>query len=234
MSELRQRIEHNLLSDFLPISVADLYKSLIQQYDVESWWPKDNVFEVAVGAILTQQANWNSVLNVLDDLRSREILSVDSLANIDNEELETLLRPVGFFRQKSTRLKNLALYIQKEYQSDMNLLMKKNLQETRQELLSLSGIGPETADSILLFGASHPVFIAANYCLRILNRLGTTNSKDYEEVRQFVEKEIGNNSEVLTNLYALLVEHAKKYCLSKPRCSECFLLDVCLLTKLKT
>jgi endonuclease-3 related protein len=199
----------------------------LEQYEVESWWPKGDVFEVAVGAILTQQTKWSNVLKVLQELRSKDVLSADSLVDMDIDELETVLRPVGFFRQKSVRLKTLALFIQREYQSDMNLMMAKDLRQTRLELLELPGIGPETADSILLFGASHPVFIAANYCLRILNRLGIIESSDYEEVRQFVENEIGNDPDILAEFYALLVEHAKQYCLSKPKCPQCFLQDLC-------
>jgi len=218
----------------LPIGLIELYRNLEDHYDVESWWPKNDAFEVAVGAILTQQTSWNNVLVVLEKMRSEGILSVNCIAEIDLTELEELLRPVGFFRQKSARLKALAVYIQTEYKSDINMFMEKDLQETRQELLRLPGVGPETADSILLFGAKRPVFVAANYCLRILNRLGIIYSKDYEEVRLFVELELGKDADDLAALYALLVEHAKRHCLSNPKCSQCFLSNVCLFTTSKT
>ena len=211
----------------MPISVRDLFQYLDNQYDVQSWWPKDNAFEVAIGAILTQQTSWNNVVVVMNELRSRNLLSASALAQADSDELEKLLHPVGFFRQKTTRLKSLASYINDNYGSDIDLLINKDLDESRKELLQLPGIGLETADSILLFGASHPLFIAATYSRRILNRVGIIHSQDYEEIRAFVEREMGKDSNVLADFYALLVEHAKKHCQSKPRCLNCCLENVC-------
>lgn len=205
----------------------DLESLLASRYQVSEWWPGDSPFEVAVGAILTQQTNWTNVLTVLDSIKDRGFMDPDSLAEADLTELEGLMRPVGFYRQKAERAKGLARYIRDAHGSDIMSLLRQETHSAREELLGLKGIGRETADSILAFGAGHPVFISAAYCIRIFNRTGVNLSKDYEEVREAVEADMGPDPMRLRSFYALLVEHAKTHCRAKPLCEGCVLAPSC-------
>ena len=204
-----------------------ILSALRQEYDVRSWWPGSSPFEVALGAILTQQTRWENVLLSLQSLRNHHFLDVDNLAVAELSILEDLVRPSGFFRQKAYRIQALARYVRDVHDGDISNMLQGGLDACRDELLSLPGIGPETADSILLYGGRRPVFVAASYCLRILNRTGACSSHDYEEVRRQVEKELGPDEEALGELYALMVELAKERCRKHPLCDGCPLQGGC-------
>jgi endonuclease-3 related protein len=180
-----------------------------------------------VGAILTQQTTWESEEKVLNEMKRRDLLSVDALARLPLEELESLLRPAGFYRQKARNLHALAVYLEKNYDSDPDALLAQDLFEARAELLSLPGIGNETADVILLFAGSRPKFVAAVYVSRVLKRLGIFDSDDYREVQRFMESKVLPDPRRYAHLYALLVHHARTTCRSRPKCETCFLRGEC-------
>jgi len=211
----------------LTLDLPTLLSLLREEYDVNSWWPRSSPFEVVLGAFLTQQTRWENVLTVLDSLREEGLLDVDSLAEIDLPTLEELVRPAGFYRQKAGRIRHFARYLRQNHDGEMESLLAGDLASCREELLSLPGIGPETADSILLFAGGKPVFVAASYCLRTLGRLGISDADDYETLRQEVEAELGPDAEALGDLYALLVELAKDRCRPRPLCDGCLLEQRC-------
>jgi endonuclease III related protein len=180
-----------------------------------------------VGAILTQQTTWESVEKVLKELRDRALLSVKAITRLPPAELESLLRPAGFYRQKARNIRALALYLEENYDSDPNRLLSQDLFTARSELLSLPGIGNETADVILLFAGSRPKFVAAVYVSRVLKRLGIFDSDDYLEVQRFMESQVLPDPRRYAHLYALLVHHARTTCRARPRCEACFLRGEC-------
>ncbi|MDD3398145.1 MAG: hypothetical protein PHW93_00895 [Candidatus Methanomethylophilaceae archaeon] len=211
----------------MPWTIEEVLSLLRNEYDVQSWWPSSSAFEVALGAILTQQTRWENVLLCLDSLRDHGLLDVERLAETDIHILEELVRPCGFYRQKAHRLQSLARHVLDTHGGEISHMLQGELDECREELLSLPGIGPETADSILLYGGGRPVFVASSYCLRVLNRTGACSSQDYEAMRKKMEEELGPDSLALGDLYALLVELAKEHCRKLPICRGCPLETRC-------
>lgn len=209
------------------MEVDELYRRLAEHYDVSEWWPAESAWEVMVGAILTQQTVWENVSKVLAELKQKGLLSVDAMAYLPLDQLESIIRPAGFYRNKARNIKALAQYLKENYRSDPNGILSKDLTEARKELLSLPGIGNETADVILLFAGSRPKFIAAVYVSRILKRMEILNSEDYGEVQRFIESKIAPDPRKYAHLYALMVHHAKTTCRSRPRCETCFLKSEC-------
>jgi endonuclease-3 related protein len=177
-----------------------------------------------VGAVLTQQTVWETASKVLDDMRGKGLLDVERLASADGT-LEEVIRPTGFFNQKAKHLRGMSRHILERYDGDVMALLK--MDSARQELLSLEGVGKETADSILLFAAGRPKFVAAAYVSRVLSRTGTFCATSYDEVQRFVESELPPSPDVYKEFYALCVNHCKSACLSEPRCDECPLSDCC-------
>lgn len=209
------------------MELQQLYEILDSVFDVENWWPADSAFEVMVGAILTQQTSWENVSRVIGSLKKSDLLSPIKLAAIDREELERIVRPCGFYRQKAERIQHLARFLIERYQGMPEMLLNKDTEEARKELLSINGIGKETADTILLFAGNHPKFVAAAYVSRIFRRTGIFDSDDYDQIQQFVEKHFSRSPEKLARLYALLVQLAKVYCKAKPLCNRCPLNSHC-------
>ncbi|MDW5562285.1 MAG: hypothetical protein SA339_03590 [Methanomassiliicoccus sp.] len=209
------------------MEVEDLLHRLESAYDVEDWWPADSPWEVMVGAILTQQTVWESAEKVLDEMKKRGLMTVEGIDRLPIGELETLLRPAGFYRQKARSLKALATHIRERYASDPRGLLTKETEKARKELLSIRGIGNETADAILLFAAGRPCFVAAKYVSRTLGRLGMIDSRDYIEVQRFLECRLEPDPAGYAKYYALFVQHARSTCRTRPRCEACTLHDDC-------
>jgi endonuclease-3 related protein len=196
-------------------------------YDVQDWWPSESPFEVMVGAILTQQTTWENVAKVLDRLRSEGLLDVERMASADLPMLESTIRPAGFYKQKAKRVKGLATYLRVRYTSDPMLMLNGPTESVRRELLSLDGIGKETADSILVFGAQREKFVAAAYSARILRRTGVFCSENYDEIQSFVESNLKCGPKGFHDLYALIVQLSKDTCRPVPACARCSLGPEC-------
>jgi len=209
------------------MDLRDLYGMLLAHFQVENWWPSDSAFEVIVGSILTQQTNWENVTRSLDMMRSRELLSSRALSSVALGELEDVVRPCGFYRQKAERIVALARYLEEEFDGDSSELLEGDLDEARERLLSLRGIGKETADSILLFAGGRPKFVAAAYVSRILSRTGLLVSDEYDEIQSFVESEFSTDPGELATFYALLVQLAKSHCRTRPACASCPIMREC-------
>jgi endonuclease-3 related protein len=192
-----------------------IYNKLLKHFGPQAWWPADSPFEVIIGAILTQNTNWRNVEKAIESLKASNVLSPKSLLKIRNTKLEKLIKPAGFFRQKAKRLKGFV----GEY--------LKNPKMTRQELLDIKGIGPETADSILLYAFEEPTFVVDAYTRRIGQRVGLFKYDDYHEIKDHFEKNLPRNLEMYKEYHALLVELGKNHCKTNPVCKACPIIELC-------
>lgn len=197
------------------------YHKLIKNLGRQNWWPADSPFEVIIGAVLTQQSTWKNVEKAIANLKKERLLTPRAIAETSLTRLERCIRPTGFYRQKARRLRKLAVYIESNYSGNLELLFSKPLAELRNELLSLDGVGPETADSILLYAAGKLIFPIDAYTKRVYERLGLAEG-DYPELQEFFHSNLPKDLEVYKEMHALIVELAKNYCSkSKPLCLEC-------------
>jgi endonuclease III related protein len=167
--------------------VRTYYETLYEAWGPQHWWPARTRFEVIVGAYLTQNTSWTNVEIALRRLRATGLLNLVSIRSIPLRQLEAMIRPAGYFRQKAARLKTFVAFVDQRYGGSLRLLFAQPTQKIRQELLSLNGIGPETADSILLYAGQHRIFVVDAYTRRILERHGTASANaKYEEVQDLV------------------------------------------------
>jgi len=209
-------------------SPYELYKFLLSHFGPQHWWPAETPFEVVVGAILTQQVAWKNAEKAIENLKNANVLDLCKISNLSLEKLEVYLKPTGFYRQKAKRLKDICSYISKEYNSNLKRLFNKETCSLRAELLSLNGIGPETADSIILYAAEKPSFVIDAYTKRICKRLQLTDDLDYEPLKKFFENSLPKNVEIYKEFHALIVELGKNYCKTKPVCKNCPLSKKCI------
>jgi endonuclease-3 related protein len=168
--------------------IRKYYGTLFSAWGTQHWWPAETQFEVIVGAYLTQNTAWTNVERALANLRAAGALSIDALRTIRISRLERLIRPSGYFRQKAKRLKTFVAFLDQKYAGSLEKMFSEPTIKLRVELLSLNGVGPETADSILLYAGNHPVFVVDAYTRRILDRHGIVPAKsDYEEIRDLFQ-----------------------------------------------
>lgn len=168
--------------------IRSFFETLRRAWGPQHWWPAESAFEVVVGAILTQNTAWTNVEKALARLRDAEAISVGAIREIPLGELERLVQPAGFFRQKAARLKGFVAWLDERYEGSLEKMFSQETSRLRNELLSLNGIGPETADSILLYAGQHEVFVVDAYTRRILERHGVVKAKNgYEDIRRVVE-----------------------------------------------
>jgi len=170
-------------------AVRRYYRALYRAWGEQHWWPADTSFEVIVGAHLTQNTAWTNVERALANLRSAGVLSVQGIREIPLARLERLIQPSGYFRQKARRLKTFVTFLDQEYGGSLDRLFSQTTDKLREELLNLNGVGPETADSILLYAGNHPVFVVDAYTRRILARHEILPEEaDYEDIRQLLQR----------------------------------------------
>ena len=170
-------------------SVRAYYQALMATWGPQDWWPAYTRFEVIVGAFLTQNTAWTNVERALRRLREEGVLNPDGIRRTPRKHLAQMIRSSGYFRQKAQRLKNFVAYLDAHYQGSLERMFAQPTGRLREELLALHGVGPETADSILLYAGGHPVFVVDAYTRRILERHGVITGKTkYEDIRQLVER----------------------------------------------
>ena len=168
--------------------VRQYYQTLYHSWGAQHWWPAETRFEVIVGAYLTQNTAWTNVELALANLRSAHVLSIEGIRDVPLRRLERLIRSSGYFRQKAKRLKTFVGFLDEKYHGSLDQLFSQPTDRLREELLSLNGVGPETADSILLYAGNHPVFVVDGYTRRILERHGIlTDKADYENIRELFQ-----------------------------------------------
>ncbi|PIV64601.1 MAG: endonuclease [bacterium (Candidatus Ratteibacteria) CG_4_9_14_3_um_filter_41_21] len=198
-----------------------LYESLYKSFGPQHWWPARTKFEIIAGAILTQQTTWKNVEKAIENLRKEHLLSVKNLGEAPLRKIEKLVRPVGYYRQKSKHLKGVSAYLLKHCRGDLNKFFRKETKTLRKELLMLRGIGKETADSILLYAGEKRVFVIDAYTRRVLQRLNLLVENDYDKIRRFFEKNLPKNIKIYREFHALLVKLGKEFCKRKPLCQSC-------------
>ena len=199
----------------------EMYQRMLKTLGHQRWWPAETPFEVCVGAVLTQNTNWRNVERAISNLKSAGKLSPEAIATTELSELEELVRPSGFYKQKAKRLKNLAQWIVEK--GGMESLKEKETESLREGLLSISGIGFETADSILLYAFERPVFVVDAYTYRILVRHGLAGEDvDYGSLQEIFMSNLDPDVEVYKEFHALIVEVGKRFCKkNNPKCGGC-------------
>ncbi len=166
-----------------------IYRKLSRAWGRQHWWPAETLFEVIVGAILTQNTSWSNVERAMVNLHAAAVLSVEGIRELPLPELETLVRPSGYFRQKAQRLKNFVAFLDARYGGSLKQMFASPTEQLRAELLTLNGIGPETADSILLYAGGRESFVVDAYTRRILERhLTVSDDAKYDEIRNLIER----------------------------------------------
>jgi endonuclease III related protein len=172
-------------------AIRNYYGVLYRAWGAQHWWPAETRFEVIAGAYLTQNTAWTNVERALENLRRAHVLSIEGIRKIRLARLERLIRPSGYFRQKAKRLKTFIAFVDKQYAGSLDRMFSAPTSQLREQLLGLNGVGPETADSILLYAGNHPVFVVDAYTRRILDRHGILPQKtDYEEIRQLFQESL--------------------------------------------
>ena len=200
-------------------NLKQIYNTLLNEFGHQDWWPADTPFEVVIGTVLTQQTRWTNVEQAIANLKEYGLLEPETLAQAEIELIEELVHCCGFYRQKASRLNNIAKYF-----ADIGIenVFSVPTDELRDEMLSLNGVGNETADSIVLYAANKPKFVIDAYTSRIMNCLGINGN--YIRLQELFEQELPTNVDLYKEYHALIVEFAKTYC-GKKRCGECLLIS---------
>ncbi len=208
--------------------IPRIQKLLYRYFGPLNWWPADNPFEVTVGAILTQNTAWTNVEYALKNLKKNDCLSPEQINSLAILQLEELIKPSGFFRQKAARLKAFCTFLVENWQADIGLLCSGPLVEARNRLLDLHGIGPETADSILLYAASRKSFVVDAYTRRVFQRIGLLQGDEsYDEIRALFMQHLPEDVELYNEYHAGIVNLAKRFCRKTPLCEECPVNEYC-------
>jgi endonuclease-3 related protein len=207
-------------------SVIEIFNALYSIYGPQEWWPGDSQFEIMVGAILTQNTAWRNVSLAIDNLKSDELLDLVAFLEAEPERVKTLIAPAGYFNVKYKRLRSFLEYLK---DTDPERFRSAPVDDLRSELLGVNGIGPETADSILLYAFDRPVFVVDSYTRRLFSRLGYgwMEKAPYEEVQEFFMRELPSESDLYNEFHALIVAHCKNICKKKPLCSACAISSQC-------
>jgi endonuclease-3 related protein len=210
-------------------TLGSYFAALFAEHGPQHWWPGRSRFETIAGAILTQNTSWRNVERALTNLREARLLSPEAILRVPWPRLASCLRPAGYFRQKSRTLKSFVAFLFARHEGSLDRLFARPTELVRNELLRLRGIGPETADSILLYAGKHPVFVVDAYTRRILDRHSLwsnpakdSSAKNYEAIRAFFESELPPDHQLFNEFHALLVHTGKHYCFkTDPSCSGC-------------
>jgi len=208
-------------------TLQSFYQNLYQHFGPQDWWPAQTQFEVIVGAILTQNTNWGNVEKALLNLKRKKVLNPSSLYRLPPKTLASLIKPAGYFNIKTKRLKNFLKFLFKEYNGQLKRMGKEETSRLRHKLLEVNGIGPETADSILLYAFDRPIFVVDAYTKRFLYRHNVVDHKaTYYEIQEVFTNHLKPDVKKFNEYHALIVNLGKDYCKSTPRCEQCPLKDV--------
>jgi endonuclease-3 related protein len=212
------------LPDSLPI-LPSYYDALFQTHGEQHWWPGRTPFEIIVGAILVQNTNWVNAARAITNLRQAKLLTPAALEEVSYARLASLIRSSGYFRQKARKLKAFLNFLRKVHRGSLAAMFRTPTATLREQLLRVHGIGPETADSILLYAGNHPAFVVDTYTRRILQRHGLATGKEsYEGLRGLFEKSLPNDPQLFNEFHALIVHTGKNHCRARaPICSQCAL-----------
>lgn len=207
--------------------LMNIYRKLYKAYGPRNWWPGETSFEVMVGAILTQNTTWKNVEKAIQKLKMNGVLNPKGIHHLKKSQLAPLIRSSGYYRIKADRLKSFVDFLYEEYGGDLKRMKRERLAELREKLLGVKGIGPETADSILLYGLKKPIFVVDAYTKRVLSRHGMISEKaSYEEVQKLFMDHLSPDEKLFNEYHALFVHLGKMVCKKTPRCDVCPLKDI--------
>ena len=203
-------------------NLIEIYNLLLSSFGPQNWWPAETELEMMVGAILTQNTSWNNVEKAILNLKEKSLLSIQKLSRIPASILAEYIRPAGYYNLKVKRLKNLIHFIVDRYNGDISNLFSRDTEAIREELLTVKGIGLETADSIVLYGAGRPIFVVDTYTHRILTRHGLIEEEaGYNDLQSFFMDNLSHDVELFKEFHALIVKTGKNFCKKDPICPEC-------------
>lgn len=212
----------------------DIYNKLFGFWGPQHWWPAESKFEMIVGAILTQNTSWTSVEKAIKNLKEADLLSIEKILYTADEVLAELIRPAGYYNQKTKRLKDFCLFLKSQFNGNIEDLFELPMEKLREVLLSQKGIGYETADSIVLYGANKPIFVVDAYTKRLFYRLGIIENEkiEYNHLQSLIMKNLDNDATLFNEYHALIVVHCKNICINKnPKCEMCCLNHICAKPK---
>jgi endonuclease-3 related protein len=203
--------------------LVNLYQKLYQCFGPQCWWPGETPFEIAVGAILTQNTNWGNVEKAIENLKKQDALSVRSIHEMPVRKLSELIRPAGYFNIKAKRLKSFISFLMSDYNGSMKRMKNNDLYPLREKLLGINGIGPETADSILLYALEKPIFVIDAYTKRVLSRHRTMEyGETYDKFQELFHSSLKRDVKLFNEYHALFVRAGKTFCKrKKPLCDDC-------------
>jgi len=208
-------------------ALLQIYQKMFDALGPRHWWPGETPFEVIIGAILTQNTNWSNVEKAIKNLKTAGKLSPEGIYELGVTELAKLIRPSGFFNVKAKRVKAFINWLFSRYEGNLSEMFAQDLQALRGELLSVKGIGPETADSILLYAGNMPTFVVDAYTHRIFSRHELIPEEStYDEMKSFFEENLPEDVQLFNEYHALLVNIGKTFCKTKKVCEPCPLKDI--------
>ena len=207
--------------------LQEMYDRLYRFYGPQHWWPAESKFEMMVGAVLTQNTNWQNVCRAIDRVRNEGLLSFEGLSSLPVESLASLIKSSGYYNLKARRLKNLLRMITERYGGSLDALLDDDPVAARTSLLSAQGIGPETADSILLYAGERPIFVVDAYTHRVFSRHDLVpDDCDYQTLQDLFMDNLGHDAHFFGEYHALIVRTAKQFCKkSRPFCEQCPLFE---------
>jgi len=199
-----------------------IYNDLYQAFGPRNWWPAESAFEVMIGAILTQNTSWNNVEKAIRNLKKKGVLSPEGIRNLSKLKLAYLIKPAGYYRVKTGRLKAFVNFLFEEYKGNINRMKLESVETLREKLLKIHGIGPETADSILLYALEKPIFVVDAYTRRILSRHKLISAKaSYNEIQGLFMNNLPKDEKLFNEYHALFVHLGKTLCKKIPKCDIC-------------
>ena len=202
------------------------FNKMYNHFGPLNWWPGDSPFEVMVGAVLTQNTSWSNVEKAISNLKQKGYLDPYKILDLSLKELAEIVKPSGFFNVKAKRLKSLIYFFVEEYDADIRKMLKDDLFSLRKKLLSVNGIGKETADSILLYALNKPILVIDAYTKRIFSRHGIISEEmDYDDLQSFFMRHLPQDVSLYNEYHAQIVLTGKTYCRKKPLCEKCPLKD---------
>ncbi len=208
-------------------TLTEIYERLFVAFGPQHWWPGETPFEVMVGAVLVQNTAWKNVERAIENLRDADLLKPHALAGVPSAELAELIRPAGYFRLKTRRLKNLLDFLTDRYGGSLDDMFAVGLPQLREQLLAVNGIGPETADSILLYAGQLPTFVVDTYTARVLKRHAWIEPEaDYHAIQGHFETQLDEDVQLYNEYHALLVRVGHLHCRKTPKCDDCPLCDL--------
>lgn len=202
--------------------LRSFYRDLLAHFGHRSWWPADSPFEVCVGAILAQNTSWKNVVKAMDNLKAVAALDPFRLHEMTHEELAALIVPAGYYNVKARRLGNFVAHLVEAHHGDLASLFSSPVDALRRELLSVNGIGKETADSMILYAANKPIFVVDAYTGRVLKRHGMiSENASYDDIQEVFHANLPRETDLFNDFHAQLVAVGHHYCKRVPKCTEC-------------